>query len=388
MIPNHRRMLCASALACFALSSLTSAALAEGEEAWPAATYHWRGSARPVVTATQEVGEPVAAALARWQPWASAHGYRLDLDDSGVALLLTKEGDRHLERDRELVRTTVERFDALMPAPERPPETLEVLEVSWGAPQPAPERDPVVLVRLDEQDDYGSVLDQLAQASPYLGGFVGSARGAPGFVASTEQASGFLDEPAGIEIGTVWRSQNELVHRTTQLLLHRRFGPQAHWFETALAWNFEQAVVGDIYSFPHRNEFIGIGEHEGWKNELKAAFKKRKKDPLRFEEFLQWESGTWDMPRAQVAWGVVRYLEKFQPEALPAFAESHRLRQREGSVITHEDGSWELVPGFEVTPEEQAAFLALHAGEDFNAEATEYFRRWKEPKQKQKTKRQ
>jgi hypothetical protein len=278
-------------------------------------------------------------------------------------------------------------FDQLLPAPERTAEDLEVREVEWGAAQLVPDRNPVVLVRVKDPSHYDSLLDQMASSQSYLSGWVSSARGQTGFVSQATQAGAWLEAPPGLEIGQVWRSENELVNRLTQLLFYRRFGLQPHWFKISLAWNLEQGVLRSIYSFPGRDEFVGIGEHSGWAPELKSRFKKRKKEPLTFPEFGAWERGKWDMKSAQTSWGLMAFLAQHRPESLAAIAEDLRKYHKDHSIITHPDGRWEIVSGYEVPDDVQAEIVRRHAGEDYLDEASDFFRtgrRYRPSKSKRK----
>lgn len=340
------------------------------------AVVHWKGASYTPDALPEEMPEVVAETVVSWAAWGAPKGYRLDIDDDGRVILMTM-GDSTPEKDLELVAKTTEMFDELLPAPERSAEDLAVREVEWGAAQLVPDRNPVVLVRVKEPGHYDSLLDQMASTQSYLSAWVSSARGQTGFVSQATQAGAWLEAPPGLEIGQVWRSENELVHRLTQLLLYRRFGMQPNWFKVSLAWNLEQGVLRSIYSFPGRNEFVGIGEHSGWEPELKRQFKKRKKEPLTFDEFAGWKQGRWDMESAQISWGLMSFLAKHRPEALSAIAEDIRKFHKEHSIITHPDGTWEIVPGYEVPEDVQEAIVRRHAGEDYLEEASDFFRTWK-----------
>ncbi len=352
---------------------LPAAALRTDEKG---AVVHWKGAAYPPDALPEEMPEVVAAAVASWAEWGARKGYRLDVDDEGRVILMTM-GKSAPEKDLELVAQTTELFDRLLPAPERTAEDLAVREVEWGAAQLVPDRDPVVLVRVKDPSHYDSLLDQMASTQPDLSGWARSARGQTGFVSQATQAGAWLEAPPGLELGQVWRSENELVNRLTQLLFYRRFGTQPHWFKIALAWNLEQGVLRSIYSFPGRDEFVGIGEHSGWEPELKRRFKKRKHEPLAVDEVATWKQGEWDMQSAQIAWGLMAFLAEHRPDALSAIAEDLRKYHKAHSIITHPDGKWEIVPGYEVPAEVQAEIIRRHAGEDCLAEASEFFRKGK-----------
>ena len=137
----------------------------------------------------------------------------------------------------------------------------------------------------------------------------------PGFSEEQVTAAVLQEAPTATSY-TVWRSENELVNRLARLLVFRSYGPQPTWLSVGAAWNIELEVMRDIYCF-YRAGFVGIGDHGGWETELKREFKKRKKDPLALDEFAGWRRNTWDEHKAQLAFGMVEYLSRHEPEVLP-----------------------------------------------------------------------
>lgn len=341
------------------------------------ALVHWDGQPHGIEVLPDEVPEPARRTTASWAEWAGDLGYRIDLERGARALVLTPLEDRPPKRELELLDQAVARFEELLPAPQRSAQDLAVAEVSWGVGQRVPDRDPVVLVQLRDETHYASLIDQIERTDPYVGSLVRSARDGTGFIATALQTGAWIEAPQGIEIGQVWRTDNELVHRAGRLLLDRRFGDLPHWLSVAVGWKLELDLLDSIYSFPGRDEFVGVGEHAGWEKELGRTFKHRKDQPLEMSELTRWRSGTWDAESAQLAWGLVEFLARHRPEALSAYSEALRLHHKEHSRVTHDDGSWELVPGYQVPPEAQRDLLLQTAGDDVLEEAGAFFRSWK-----------
>lgn len=329
-------------------------------------------------TLPEGLPEPLRTTLATWGGWARAHGYAIEVDPRARVLLLTLDPERRAERDRELVAATLERFDVSFGAGD------------GGEPDAAPsetagsggERSPVVLIRVGTTTHYDALVTQMTVWNPYLGPWADSARRNTGFVHGEGAAGAWLDAPPGIEIGTVWRTDNELVNRLAQLLLEERHGDQPHWLRTAVAWSLEHDVMGDIYSFPARDEFVSVADHGGWDHELANEFKGRKKEPLRYEEIVSWRRGTWDADAVPLAWGLVRFLALHRPSALARLADALGRYREEHCRVTHTDGRWEIIPGYEIPAEEQVALLAEVLGPDAAAEASEFFRKGKRYKPK------
>ena len=316
----------------------------------------------------------VRAGIEHWMPWCEAADYRVDIEQDGRVVLISKKNDKRAEKLMELVRETLAAFDRILPSVELDP-TETFLEAEWGVGEIVPDRDPVVLFELDRPDHMSSLLDHVRQESPRLSSWAQAQKGKTGFMHDHVLSAAWLSAPPELELGTVWRPQNELVNRLARMLLLRRFGAQPHWFKMGIAWRVEQEVMGDIYAFPGREEFVGVGEHTGWKNELKSAFKKRKKKPLDPSEFAGWGHGEWHMPSAQISWGLVRYLIEKQPEALPLIAEDFRKNAKAGSRVTHSDGRWELKNDYRISLEDQRAMIEARAGDQVFKDATEFFRK-------------
>ena len=340
----------------------------------------WKGQAVALESIEAEAGAQrysgVTRQLDRYRSWISENEYHVALSGDLRVVLVTQSEEVSKKR-MELVVETLAAFDAFLAPPDRSESKETYRGGEWGVREHAPDAEPVVLIEFQTGLHYQTLLTSLEEADPDMETWAAAQASEPGFVDERFTATGWQEAPAGFEIGQVWRSKNELVNRLSRLLLYRSYGRQPNWLTQATGWAIEQTVVGDIYCFPSRNEFVEIGEHEGWRKEINDEFKPRKKKPLQFSEFAEWQSGTWDIDEAATAWGFMHFLLQEQPDVLPAFAEANRLAYRAGFTVDDEDGNWSTNPSFTVTPAAQLEFLTAEAGEDLLEDATDFFRRWK-----------
>jgi len=342
----------------------------------------WDGEAVDVTTVDTQLGAEPARALEAWRGWATEHGYRFELPEDGRVLLVVHAKTRSLRRPSKIVRGVGEWFDATLPptfvatkgvedaASEAEGRALaEVARLTSRHP-----RTPVIFV-LQDDGDYGALLDRLVEIEPYLADWAGRARGTTGgFTLERPLVAGWVENGAGRE---EWNPNNELAHRLGQLFLLERYGRLPFWLQTGLAWRIEQDVAGDIYCFPYRTGFVGVAEHDGWKSFLKSSFKKRKEeaDHVRIDEIGAWQRGRFVKEHAAHAWGTARFLVDRHPDALPHVLADLAAHRAEHEIETFEDGSWRLIPGYQVPLDEQQRILEHHVGADFRAELTEFFRK-------------
>lgn len=351
--------------------SLPAAPPATGEE-----FLTWRGRARSLAEAAGELGAAVLEELRSWHEWCAAQGYQALLDDDGRALVIASSERRDFEQLAARALEAAALVEALAPAPPRDPEET-FLVPEWGVGQHVPERDTATVVLVEEEDDFTSLLELLESMKPFLAGHLPRRAAVPAFHSGAASTGALLSAPRDVEIGTVWRAHNEVVNRLARLLLHRRFGDLPYWIELGLAWHVEQTVMGDLYSFPGRDEFVSVHDHDGWKNDLKREFRKRRKEPLRLDEVAGWSAQRWNPHSAAIAWGFARFLAEQPPETVSAILEDLRLDVKEHGVEVHPDGSWQMVPGYATPPQRQHEILAQHLGADYLERVSEYFRRWK-----------
>lgn len=343
----------------------------------------WSGKDTTLGALPAPVVEKLAPTLQHWLPWSQLSEYRTLIEKEGRAVLLTRATGAAAKKQQELMTKTVEAFEKLLPAQERDPNE-DFLEAEWGVGEQVPDREPVVLVELDKTAHFASLLDHVGHESPRMASWAASQKNSTGFVSDGTLSAAWLSAPPDLELGDVWRPENELVHRMSRMLLRRRFGDQPYWFKVAVSWRMEQEVLGDIYCFPGREEFVGVGQHVGWEIELKQAFKKRK-EALRASEFVEWSDGTWNAESAAVAWGVVTFLAEHRPEALPQIAEDYRRLHKKGARVVYDDGRWELRPTYSIPVDDQEGVLESRGGEGVLEEMRDFFRtgkRWKPAKKK------
>ena len=313
--------------------------------------------------------------LELYRAWIIENDYRVSMTEDGRVILVTSS--RKVARRRmKLVDETLEAFDQLMSPPDRAGSGEVFSRAAWGVGDHVPDEVPVVLVEVRKVSEYHALLSGLGQAREELSSLASLHGMRPGFSEERVTAAVWQESPLGIELGTVWRSENELVNRLARLLLFRSFGPQPTWLSVGVAWNVELDVMREIYCFPYRSGFVGIGEHGGWETELKREFKKRKADPLALEEFAGWRRNTWDEHQAQLSFGMVEYLSRHEPGVLPRAAEAFRLGYKDGFKTTHPDGSWETNPSYQIPVEDQLEVLVDASDAELLGRATEFMSRW------------
>lgn len=357
-----------------ASSALSLATLFQSAAADPESAFlTWKGRGWSLAEASAHLPDVARAELAIWEPWCLAQGYRALLDERGTAIVVAAAKRRDLERLAQRCEAVTRAVDALAPQPARDPaETF--LKASWGVGQHVPESGPATVAVLEADPDFDAALAVMVALKPFLADRLPKDESPATFHSGEASSGALLAQPKGIELGTVWRPENEVVNRLARLYLHRRFGKLPYALEIGLAWAVEQEVVGDLYSFPGRDDFVSVHDHSGWKNELKRAFGKRRKEPLRLEELGGWGSTTWNADAAALAWGFGRFLATQDHAAVAAALEDLRLDVKQGSVRTLPDGRWELVIGYATPIERQHAIFARRLGDDYLARASESFR--------------
>ncbi len=310
-----------------------------------------------------------------YRDWIEDNDYHASLSQDGRVLLVTSS-KKVARRRMKLVEKTLESFDGLMSPPDRSGSDGAFNRQGWDSGRPGSEQAPVVLVEVRKEKEYRSLLTGLGAAREDLASLVHQYGQRPGFSEEQCTAAIWQEAPADMEVGKVWRSENELVNRLVRLLVFRSYGPQPTWLSVAAAWSVELEVMRDIYCFPYRGEFVGVGEHGGWEAELKREFKKRKKDPLSLDEFAGWRRNTWDDHKAQLAFGMVEYLSRHEPAVLPEVAEAFRLRYQAGYKTTYPDGTWETNPAYQIPVEDQLDALVAASDPELLLRTSDFMRSW------------
>ncbi|MEL6429598.1 MAG: hypothetical protein AAFP23_08695 [Pseudomonadota bacterium] len=326
----------------------------------------------------------VAAQFATLTEWAAEHDYTAAMTDDARVVLFAYSESRLKKRMKELDKA-IAAFDEAFTPPDRSDSKEKFHGKSGAAGHYRPDAKAAILVELKKNQPYRELVYAVGEDDDTPAqDWVATMAEKPGFCEGRFGVAGWEIAPAGFEVGDVWRTENELCNRVGRLLLYRHFGPQPTWFDVATGWIVEEAVMGDIYSFPYRYEFVGIGEHTGWKSELKRAFKKRKKEPLEMSELTRWKRNTWDDRCAALAWGMMTYLQATAPESLGQIAEAQRLTYKTETITESVDKagrhSWAYTPVGQIQTDSQQTALVTATQESILEDASTFFRTWKLPK--------
>ena len=379
----------------------------------------WQGKAYKGLELPESLGKGPPAAVEAWAEWVLEFDYRMDLTADGRLLLISPAKNGKLGRQLRLVDQTVELFDELVPAPPRDevieeppedepedgddpgkdgelPEDPEGGPVGWRPRSEAPQAftysyewgagtwpvdtETCVLFVVHDEKDYGALVDKLGEMQDYLKPWAKVGKKYTGFVHERPLVAAYIENASGQE---EWDPDNEVVHRTAQMLFVRRFSSlQPYWAVQGFAWYVEMRLRRGIYCFPYRDEFVWATEHTGWDNELKNAFGDRKDAPLKLEEFAEWKRGKYDARIAKIAYGMIGFLARHHPAELSLFLEDLRLFSLEDNKVDTGDGTWERKPAYGISLRDQGRLLAERFGKTVLEDATGFFRLGKKFKSK------
>jgi len=312
-----------------------------------------------------------------WGAWALENEYRLLFTDDTSVLFLTDRKSSQGPRRFEQLEVTLEYHKLRLLAEEpldedawedhlkqrkrkrrrEPEETQEHPDIA----------DCVVLLECKKLVDYTRALDHIAEQYPRLRTLLGELRESSGFALPFPLVGAWQESPAGAE---EWNATNELVNRLTQLCITRDFGPLPRWATLGAAWYTELDLLGSVYCFPYRNEFVGVGEHAGWENILQRTFSKRKDEPLRIDELASCRK-EFDSSCAGLSWGATAFLMSYYPGTLPSLLDDLREKKEE---------EWPpgvMIPEGEVMVEagDQLDILRKHTRQDVLEQISEFFRK-------------
>jgi hypothetical protein len=385
----------------------------------------WQGKHFSNRDMPDKLGEAARKAVQAWEAWAGKANYRMDFDNQARVLLLTPEKHSRAEAQMKIIARTESWFDALLPPPDRtpvkglekpvaakpaaapvaPPDVIPEdpespppgapppsapaspaksgtsVARTWGSGSIEPDKETAVVLVLENEKEYASVVEMLAATQSYLKDWAGEAQQSLGFVLEQPLCGAYVENASGQE---EWNPDHELVNRMTQILCLRRFGQQPNWIVQGLAWESEMAFDGTVYCFPYRNEFVGVGEHTAWPSELRIQFKSRTDKPLKIEELSTWARGTWDASASKIAWGFVRFAASQNAGKFSALLEELRQFRDIDDRRTKPDSTWERIPHYEIGAESQLAILKKHLGPDVMKNAGNFFRKGEEPKKDEK----
>jgi hypothetical protein len=411
--------------AVLALAALAS--LAIGATAQDKVSISWQGKHFSNKEIPEKLGDGPRAAIQTWEAWAKKAHYRMDFDNDARVLLMTPEKSSRAEGHLKIIARAETWFDALLPPPDRAPikglekptaakpasaptpapapdtipedpegpppatnlpppksspsTTTGTSMKSWGSGSIEPDKQTAVVLVLENEKDYASVIEMLSSTQSYLKDWAAEAKKALGFVLEQPLAGAYVENASGQE---EWNPDHELLNRTTQLLCLRRFGQQPNWVVQGLAWEAEMAYDGALYCFPYRSEFVGVGEHTAWPSDLRNQFKARADKPFKIDEIAHWERGRWEASSARTAWGFVHYIAGQSPGKFSALLEEMRQFRDADDRKVKPDSTWERIPHYEISPDHQLAILKKHLGPDVMSSATNSFKKSEEAKKDEK----
>jgi hypothetical protein len=338
----------------------------------------WKGKTTELATIETEVGTVAAQTVARWAPLAVRLEARLHLTDDGRVLLLTDGNSSQAKKYFELIERTTKAVDEVLPLPERAAETGDGEEDPAGKrymPRPADDAT-VVLIESADADAYKQVLAHLMETEDYLDDWLPTAAAQSGFTLKRPLCATWIRTLDGQEEFDV---RNEIVHRLSNLLVARRFGELPFWLECGMAWHFEEALLGELYCFPYRSGFVFASEHSSWTADLATQFR-GKSEPF-FEALCEWQRGTYRGTQARRAFGFARFMAEHHEEQFGAVLDAlFDLRSRHGVNVMEDGFTWELIPGWEPSAEQQLAVFEEHLGDDVLTEVARYFEKGKKYK--------
>lgn len=362
-----------------------------------------------------ELPSAARQALEAWHAWAAARDYRLDLDPAGRVLLVSRRSLERTPRLLELAALVVARFDQELPAPperltpkipalvpakkeaprpaggEQPlpedpedpegehpwklappkpaPSTSAPVLTSWGSKgQPLDTPTAVVFLPFDEPE-FEALLVELGQRCAHLEPWTHEAKALQGFVLGDPLVAAYLENPAGVE---EWNPENELVNRVARLCLLRRFGELPNWFVQGYAWHVEFALLGAVYVFPWRDEFVWATEHTGWGKPVAERYARK---PLKPADFMGWRRGRYLEPEAKASWATCEYLLAKERAKLPALLEHLRVFREEHARIQDDPSRWHRDVEYEIPVADQQRLFGEVLGDGYLERAVQFFRK-------------
>jgi hypothetical protein len=278
------------------------------------------------------------------------------LNDDGRVLLLLQHKDAVGQLD--LIQRTCRVVDEILGTKDgRVSKPVTTGEDDVRASTPTGET--AVLVQARDTEDYQAFLQHAAELEPYLGSWIEAAAKMAGCTLVRPLCSSWIESLDGQE---EWDIKNELVHRLANLLIVREFGEQPFWLLMGFSWYVEIEIRGGVYCFPYRNEFVWATEHGSWDAELKRIAKRV--GSASFERVVGWKRGSYDSECARIAWGIARFLAEHHRAAIPGILEDMRALREEKGVV-REGRTWQLVPGWEPSLEDQRAIVERRVGAGF-----------------------
>lgn len=326
------------------------------------------------------LSDDVSETTARWAAVAESIDAGLHVVADGRVLLVTHSTKRKLKKELGLIEDTLEMVDDLLP--ERPVATIEGADKPSSKRMPDPEDEgTLVLLQPKNDKEYGQLLEEVVKGERYLQAWKDSARRLPGFTISRPAVAMWIELLDGQEEFDI---RNELVHRLAHLAVARRFGELPYWLQTGLSWHIEEELLGAIYCFPYRDEFVWATEHTSWDKDLAREFKKAKGSESFFRDLAGWKRGSYRSDEARQAFGIARFLMEHHREDAPQLL-SNLFHLRATKGVKSAGRGWELIPGWEPEANDQRAEFERVLGEGILSEAAKYFakgKRYKKPRKR------
>lgn len=380
------------------------------------APIQWAGRTLRLEALPPELPSDARQALEAWHPWAIAHDARLDLDPDGRVLFVARRSSERAPRLLELATRVVARFDQELPAPaeRRVPQTAALVPpkeeepkpargekplpedpedpegehpwplappkpvpktsappviTTWGAAGQAPDTGTAVVFLLFDEPEFEALLVELGQRFAHLEPWTHEAKALQGFVLGDPLVAAYLETPAGVE---EWNADNELVNRVARLCLLRRFGELPNWFVQGYAWHMEFALMGAVYVFPWRDEFVWATEHTGWGKPVAERYAKKSLKPA---DFMGWKRGRYLEPEAKASWAVCEYLLAKEAAKLPDLLERLRVFHEEHARIQDGPSRWHRDVEYEMPVTDQQKLVSEVLGAAYLERAVQFFRK-------------
>ncbi len=328
----------------------------------------------------EELGEDARAALTRWMPLAKRYGLELALSEDELLLLCIEKGREEALETAEAAAAIV---NALLPTPDRAdaPKKLRVRidrpdgswEESWSSDNTSERlgKGTAVLLQMREGVQYESLLRRLKSDDPTLTDWAKMAKTQYGFAIPRPLVAAWIE---GGRINEEWNSKSELVHRAVSLLLWRNFGEIPFWIQLGLCWHVEMELCKGVWCFPYREGFVWASEHTGWDRTLKSRMKKRSKQPFSINDVTRMtrevvKTSESDVPYRDsylITYGTIRCIA-WNTDLSLYFAEvceALRIHRLENGRRWIDKENWELILGYRIPAEEQAAIFESVLGEE------------------------
>ena len=372
-------LLVIAALFAGVVSPSASAPIANSTTRGDSIALSWNGKNYKTDKLPEGIPKGTLEALEYFSPWAKEMSYVAQLSESGSFVMFTHK-KKFSSRDwSKAIAPALELINEFAPLPDRgssgaetgqsEPETNGEFSVTWGEVHDL-EHYAANFFDVKNSEHMASLLEYIGKREEKPADWAKSYSNLPGLI---------LHRPlAGIIVGTApgveeWDPLNESINRIARMMLVRRFRTIPYWMSVGIAWNVEFDVRGNIFCFPHRDRFVGVAEHGGWRDDLKVQFKKKSGPKLDVGQLANWRIGTYDPIQAARAWGTVSYINKAKPGALGQIIEDLRLITDEKGRMTRADGTWERIPNFSPSAEDQLEVMERHLGKSFLEDVTSYF---------------